>query len=106
MLIEEGRVRILTDPGNLSTTQNNAENIDVVLITHEHQDHLHIESLKEVLKNNPNARIYTNKSVARLLDAEKIKIPIAPRGGVLYSWDSQENSQNFLGPENQRFSWV
>lgn len=73
MLIEEKGVRILTDPGNYSTAQNDVKNIDLILITHEHADHLHIDSLKQVIKNNPKAKIITNKGVAILLDKEEIK---------------------------------
>ena len=73
LLIEEKGLRILTDPGTFTTEQNTVKNIDVVLITHEHQDHLHIDSLKNLLKNNTTARIITNKNVGKLLDQEKIK---------------------------------
>jgi len=76
MLIEDKNVRILTDPGTFSTEQDNVENIDVVLITHEHQDHFHIESLKNILANNQNAKIITNKTVGKLLDKEHIKYEI------------------------------
>lgn len=67
MVIEEDGIRILTDPGNYSTAQNEQKNIDIILITHEHQDHLHIESLKKVAENNPQARIITNESVGSIL---------------------------------------
>ncbi len=80
MLIEENRIRILTDPGVYSTQQNNIKNIDVVLITHEHYDHLHIDSLKIVLGNNPQAKIITNKSVGALLEKENISFEIIEDG--------------------------
>ena len=57
----------MTDPGSFSTSQNTATNITAVAITHEHADHLHIDSLKEVLKNNPNAIVITNTAVGKLL---------------------------------------
>jgi len=72
LLVEESGVRILTDPGIYSTEQNNILNIDLVLITHEHQDHCHIDSIKNILKNNPEAKIITNKSVGALLEKESI----------------------------------
>ena len=72
MLIEHKNVRILTDPGSYSTTQNEAKDVDIVLITHEHGDHFHLESLKIVLVNNPDAQIVTNSAVGKLLDAEHI----------------------------------
>lgn len=72
LLIEENGVRVLTDPGSYTTAQNDIRNIDVVLITHEHQDHFHIESVKEIIKNNPGVLIVTNNSVNELLKKENI----------------------------------
>jgi len=72
LIIEINGLRILTDPGVWTTEQNSIKNIDVVLITHEHSDHLHIESVKEVLANNPSAKIYTNSAVGKILAKEGI----------------------------------
>lgn len=72
-VIETKGLRIMTDPGSWSSEQENEENIEMILITHEHGDHLHIESLKKVLAKNPKAHIYTNSSVAKILDEEQIK---------------------------------
>ncbi len=72
LLIEENGLRILTDPGTYSTSQNNARDIDVILITHEHPDHYHIDSVKMILKKNPGAKIITNSAVAALLKKENI----------------------------------
>lgn len=72
MLIEDSGVRLLTDPGAYSTSQNDARDIDAVLITHEHQDHFHLESLKIILKNNPQAVVMTNSAVGALLTKENI----------------------------------
>lgn len=68
LLIRVDDVTILTDPGAYSNKQNVVTGVDVILITHEHPDHLHVESLKEVLKNNPNAKIITNAGVGAKLD--------------------------------------
>lgn len=80
LLIEENGVRILTDPGTYSTQQDEAENIDFVLITHEHADHFHIDSLKALLKNNRQAKIVTNKSVGAILERENIAFIIVEDG--------------------------
>lgn len=82
LVVEENGLRIMTDPGAWSTLQNEATGIDYVFITHEHQDHFHLESLKTVLKNNPKAKIVTNQSVGKLLDAEKISYELLEHGGV------------------------
>jgi L-ascorbate metabolism protein UlaG (beta-lactamase superfamily) len=70
--LKEG-VRIMTDPGAFSTLQNESKGISLVIITHEHSDHLHIESLKNIFKNNPNAIIVTNSAVGKILDGEGMK---------------------------------
>jgi ribonuclease BN (tRNA processing enzyme) len=65
--------RIMTDPGAWTSGQVDERNIDLILITHEHGDHLHTESLKKVLENNPNAIVGCNESVGKILEKENIK---------------------------------
>lgn len=76
LLIETNEKRILTDPGAFSTGFTMLTEIDIVLITHEHGDHLHIESLKAVLETNPHATVITNESVGKLLQKEQIECTI------------------------------
>lgn len=62
---------ILTDPGFYTAEEvKSVQGIDIVLITHEHGDHYHAESVQAVLANNPNAVVVSNGAVAKLL-AEK-----------------------------------
>lgn len=62
---------ILTDPGTFTTEEiKSVQGIDIILITHEHADHFHIESIETVLRNNPKAVVVSNSAVAKLL-AEK-----------------------------------
>ena len=72
LLIEIRGTRFLTDPGSYTTLQNEIRNIHAIIISHEHTDHLHIESLKTVLKNNPKAIIISNSSVGLILEKENI----------------------------------
>lgn len=72
LLIEDKGKVILTDPGAWTTAQNEVTGIDVILITHEHPDHFHLESLKIVLAHNPQARVVTNGRVNELLNASEI----------------------------------
>lgn len=67
LLIEIDGKRILTDSGRFSVSQNEVTDIDLILITHEHADHLHAESLQAILSNNPNAKVVTNSSVGKIL---------------------------------------
>lgn len=80
LLIEHKNKRILTDPGSYSDAQNEVLNIDLILITHEHPDHLHIESLEIVLKNNPKAKIITNSSVGKILSERNINFSLISEG--------------------------
>lgn len=72
LVIEVEGKRIMTDPGSYSILQDQEKNIDIILITHEHGDHLHVDSLKKVLKNNLSAKIITNTGVGMILDQNNI----------------------------------
>lgn len=74
LVIEIKGKRIMTDPSDFNYGGNSVleENLDLILITHEHADHLHIPTLKNILEKNPNVLIITNSSVGKLLEAENI----------------------------------
>jgi len=68
MLVEENGVRMLIDPGSFTRdAQEKLTGLDAILITHEHQDHFHTESLKIILKNNAQAKVICNDGVAKFL---------------------------------------
>lgn len=67
LLIEIKGKRILTDPGSFSTGYEALTDIDIILITHEHGDHCHTESIAHILERNPQATVVTNSSVQKLL---------------------------------------
>ncbi|HEV7449278.1 MAG TPA: MBL fold metallo-hydrolase [Candidatus Paceibacterota bacterium] len=67
-----GTLRILTDPGSFTIEQNVQTEIDIILITHEHGDHFHIDSLRELLVKNPKAAVITNQAVAAIIQKEGI----------------------------------
>lgn len=73
----------MTDPGMFTDAQNSVTGIDIILITHEHQDHLHIDSVKKILENNPQAVIVTNTAVGKLLDQEGLIYQILEHGQSL-----------------------
>lgn len=83
LLIEEQGLRILTDPGNYSSGQDTLRDIDVVLITHEHADHFHQESVQSILKNNPAVQIITNSAVHTFLAEKTINATPLTHGNSL-----------------------
>ena len=77
LVIEINGTRIMTDPGSYTLEdQVKEKNIDLILITHEHADHFHIESLQQILKNNSRAKIITNNGVGKLLASEGIEYEV------------------------------
>lgn len=80
LVIELPGLKILTDPGSYTTAQNELKNVGVVLITHEHPDHLHVESVKQIIHSNPNATIITNSAVSKILSEAGIKSSLIEHG--------------------------
>jgi L-ascorbate metabolism protein UlaG (beta-lactamase superfamily) len=73
LFVEEGDARILIDPGNYSTVPA-LEKLDAILITHIHQDHVSIDTLKKLIELNPRARIFSNEEVHIALVTEDIEV--------------------------------
>ena len=74
LAIEVNGKRVLTDPGSYTIIEQEMEkNIDLIVITHEHQDHLHTASLKNIIINNPDAIVVTNRGVGKILGDAGIK---------------------------------
>lgn len=77
LLVEDQGKSILTDPGSYTHNDkaldiNTLQKLDFIAITHEHQDHMHIPFIKELLFKFPNVKIITNDSVAKILEKENI----------------------------------
>ncbi len=72
LLLEVDGARFLTDPGNMSTGEGAVKDLDAIIITHEHADHFHIESVRAILANNPQAVVVTNAAVGAFLAKENI----------------------------------
>ena len=69
LLVEQSTARILIDPGTWSTVPELAH-LDAILITHEHADHIDIETVAMLVAQNEDAIVLTNDHVGTLL-AEK-----------------------------------
>lgn len=82
LLIEIDGRRVLTDPGKFSAGHEALTELDVILITHEHADHLHTASLKTVLQHNPQAVVLGNESVSQLLTAAELPHEVIADGDV------------------------
>lgn len=81
LVLEDRGVKILTDPGTYTIdAQQKETGLDAILITHEHQDHLHIESIAALLTTNPHAKVISNSAVAKLLKEKGIECEVVGDG--------------------------
>ena len=66
VLVEEKGASILVDPGRWSTVPKLSQ-LDAILITHEHGDHVDLETVGALLERHPQAVVYTNEQVGKML---------------------------------------
>ncbi len=68
VLVETEAARILLDPGNFSADWRSLTDLDAVLVTHAHPDHLDAGRLRALLEANPDARLHLDEGSAGQLD--------------------------------------
>lgn len=81
LLIEINGKRVLTDPGMFSGGLEDLTNLDLILITHEHTDHLHTDSLQTLVTQNPGVHVITNGSVGKILCEQEVPFAVLADGG-------------------------
>lgn len=88
LVIDINNKRIMTDPSNSDYGGDSIseKDLDLVLITHEHGDHLHVDTLKEILKNNLKVKVISNTSVGKILTEAGIEF-IKVEDGEDYNFD-------------------
>lgn len=59
----EGR-SLIVDPGTLTSNLTRRQNVDGIVITHEHPDHIDMRIITAIMDENPTAELYTTTSVA------------------------------------------
>lgn len=67
LFVEEAGARILIDPGAFSEGFEQLEQLDAILITHQHGDHLVPDNLVALLERSPQAHVVTDEGSAKIL---------------------------------------
>lgn len=67
LLVEVADQRILIDPGTFSPGFETLTDLDAVLVTHQHADHVDVERLPALLAANPDARLLVEHQSAQVL---------------------------------------
>jgi len=71
VLVETGGLRILIDPGNLSDAWHGLVDLDAVLVTHQHPDHVDPAGVPALLAANPRARVLVEPGVIDAVPLER-----------------------------------
>lgn len=64
LLVDTAGKTLVVDPGSFTTLLVGLDDVVAIVITHEHQDHWTSDQLEEILRRNPDARIFGPAGVA------------------------------------------
>ena len=67
LLVETGGQRVLIDPGVFSPGFVDVTGLDVILVTHQHADHIDLQRLPAILEANPQAMLYAEPQAAAVM---------------------------------------
>jgi L-ascorbate metabolism protein UlaG (beta-lactamase superfamily) len=73
LLVDVAGARILLDPGAWSPAAQELRDLDAVLVTHQHPDHLDQERFPDLLRANPGAQVLTDPDTAKILQDKGIE---------------------------------
>ncbi|HSK06412.1 MAG TPA: MBL fold metallo-hydrolase [Acidimicrobiia bacterium] len=71
LLIETDNTRFLIDPGNYTSTWHDLTDLNAVLITHQHHDHVDVDNVAKLIGANPKARLMVEPAVVEMLHAHR-----------------------------------
>jgi L-ascorbate metabolism protein UlaG (beta-lactamase superfamily) len=80
LLVEDGQARILIDPGAFSQGFEDLKDLDAILITHQHQDHVVPDGLVHLMKANSGAVVYADEDTAKMLAESQIEAKVVHEG--------------------------
>ncbi len=71
VLVETVGTRILIDPGNFSDAWHGLTDLDAILVTHLHPDHIDPEHAPALVAANPHARVLAEPGVSKTVQLER-----------------------------------
>lgn len=63
-IVEETGVKLVVDPGNLTSSLPKLDKVIAIVITHVHADHIDERAVKQIITDNPGAKIFSTQEVA------------------------------------------
>ena len=83
LLVEEGDARVLIDPGAFSSGFEDLADLDAILITHQHQDHVMPDKIKQLLAKNAAAKVYADEGSVMVLSEAGVEAQAVHEGDKL-----------------------
>lgn len=68
VLVETANQRVLIDPGNFSDQWHGLDELDAILVTHQHPDHIDPEHFPALVRANPRAKVWVEPQVFDAVD--------------------------------------
>lgn len=81
VLVETPDARVLIDPGNFSDAWHGVTDLDAILVTHQHADHVDPAHVPALAVLNPQARILVEPAVMQVVPLDRAQA-LAPDGSV------------------------
>jgi len=72
LLVEAAGTRVLVDPGTFSSGWEDLSDLDAVLVTHQHPDHVDVEKLPSLLEANDGALLRAEPETAASLAGSRL----------------------------------
>ena len=83
VLVDTGSARLLFDPGVFSAGFETLTDLDGILITHQHSDHLDTEKLPALLAANPNATLVVDQGSTDSVTRHELSAEVVRSGDNL-----------------------
>jgi L-ascorbate metabolism protein UlaG (beta-lactamase superfamily) len=83
VLVETATARILIDPGTLSAGFEAVTELDALLITHQHADHLDLARVPALVAGNPGVRVFVDAGSAPSLEPHGLSATVVEPGDRL-----------------------
>lgn len=111
VIVESESRTVLFDPGVFSWESgidfDALPSIDRLAITHEHQDHLYLPFVEEIIKKNPSIQIIANRTVLKLLEQYKLKVKMRESSNCLQPFKADHEETPWIpGVENNGFHFM
>jgi L-ascorbate metabolism protein UlaG (beta-lactamase superfamily) len=87
VLVEQGTARILIDPGEWSDGFGGLRDLDGILITHKHPDHLDVQAVAGLARDNPEALLAADPESADVLRDLDLPLTVARPGDIFHIGD-------------------